>query len=166
MPRPSTLCHVTHRVAQPLIRSATLPSRQVVSFEINKIGQGFTATAYKIECKLAGGGEKVVIAKLPHEFGLEKQKQHANDCKIEACAHLSVFMPGCLPASCLRAGPNAGPKSDGRGGPAGGKSSSRPPLAPRPMAISAPLSVGGGASERWTSIVPERRARRVTARLA
>ena len=93
---------------------------QVESFEINKIGQGFTATAYKIECKLAGGSDKVVIIKLPHELGIDKQKQHANDCKIEACARLSVFLPGCLPASCLRAGPNAGPKSDGRGGPAGG----------------------------------------------
>ncbi len=62
--------------------SEQLPQK-VESFTINKIGMGFTADAHKIEAKMADGSDQIYILKLPHSLGLEKQKQHANDCKIE-----------------------------------------------------------------------------------
>ena len=78
--------HMPFPVASEEVSAAWLSVQlktKVESFEINKIGMGFTADAWKVECTMADGAQKVVIMKLPHSLGIEKQKQHANDCKIE-----------------------------------------------------------------------------------
>ena len=51
----------------------------VDTFTMNKVGQGFTADAFRI-CYNDG---KTVIIKLPSALGEAKQKVHAKDCTVE-----------------------------------------------------------------------------------
>lgn len=81
--------------------SAQLPGRTVASFEISKVGMGFTSDAHKIEAKFEDGSAETLILKVPSGLGLEKQKQHAKDCKIEVLFYRELSKE--VPLRCCKA---------------------------------------------------------------